>query len=123
MSRTTVCAIMLACCSIALAQQGTTQPPSQPEPPTAASVPRITYKLRSDAEAITLILSSVLAREFLAATSRLAAPSTRVVYRNREKRIAVSKRVYDMMSAEDFVLVLVSAPPSHGARVVVEEAP
>ena len=65
----------------------------------------------------------VLAREFLAATSRLAAPSTRVVYRNREKRIAVSKRVYDMMSAEDFVLVLVSAPPSHGARVVVEEAP
>jgi hypothetical protein len=46
-----------------------------------------------------------------------------VVYRNREKRIAVSKRVYDMMSAEDFVLVLVSTPPSHGARVVVEEAP
>jgi hypothetical protein len=86
-------------------------------------VPRITDKLRSDAEAITPILSSVLAREFLAATSRLAAPSTRVVYRNREKRIAVSKRVYDMMSAEDFVLVLVSTPPSHGDRVVVEEAP
>ncbi len=101
MSRTTVCAIMLACCSIALAQQGTTQPPSQPEPPTAAAVPRITDKLRSDAEAITPILSSVLAREFLAATGRLTEPATRVVYRDREKGIAVSQRVYDAMNAEE----------------------
>ncbi|MCE2652859.1 MAG: hypothetical protein ACK51N_03715 [bacterium] len=101
MKRKIVFAIMLACCSYATAQQGTPQPSIQPEPPTQAAAPKITDKLRSDADALTPIVPSALAREFLAATSRLSEPSTRTVYRNREKGIAVSKRVYETMNADD----------------------
>lgn len=94
-------AIMFALAALlpphALAQQAGSQtsPATQGQP--QAELPSITSKLQSDAAAITPLVSSALARDFLAAAPKLPDPGTRMVYRNREKGIAVSKRVYDSM--------------------------
>jgi SAM-dependent methyltransferase len=101
MNRTTLLGIVLLWCPLASAQQGTTPPQGQQAAPAPAGARTITEKLRSDADVLTPIVSADLARQFLAATSMLTEPSPRVVYRNREKEIAVSKRVYDAMSAEE----------------------
>jgi SAM-dependent methyltransferase len=101
MNRTTLLGIVLLWCPLASAQQGTTPPQGQQAAPAPAGARTITEKLRSDADVLTPIVSADLARQFLAATSRLTEPSTRTVYRNREKGVAVSKRDYDTMNAED----------------------
>ena len=103
MKRKIVFAIMLACSSYATAQHGTTQPPSQLEPPTAAAALRITDKLRSDAGRRLHCLEST--RKISESGPANVPPRLS----NRE--------------SEDFVFVLVSTPPSHGDGVVVEEAP
>jgi len=68
----------------------------------ASSTPRgsITEKMRADAAKVTPLVRSGLAKDFLAATSKLAEPSQRLVYRNSEKSLAVSKRVFDAMSSD-----------------------
>ena len=71
-----------------------------PAPEAVQSPAPVTERLKQQATALEPIVRSDLARSFLAATSRLVEPSTRTVYRNREKGIAVSKRVYDAMGAE-----------------------
>ena len=71
------------------------QPSPEPEP-----APKITDKLKTDAASLTPIMSSSLARDFLAATARLAEPAPRTVYRNRERGTAVSARDFESMSAD-----------------------
>jgi hypothetical protein len=71
------------------------QPSSQSEP-----APKITDKLKADAASLAPIVSSSLAKDFLAATARLSEPTTRTVYRNREKGTAVSAHDYESMSAD-----------------------
>ena len=70
--------------------------PTDPPPP-----PPITERMRADAEKLAPIVQSDLAKEFLAATARLAEPAPRTIYRNREKGTAFSKRAYDAMGAEE----------------------
>jgi SAM-dependent methyltransferase len=89
----TTIALTFLCGTIAAAQE-TAKPADAP-------APRITDKLKADAAALRPLVSSDLAKNFLDATATLAEPGARVVYRNREKGIAVSKRAYDAMSAEE----------------------
>jgi len=70
--------------------------PAAPSPP-----PPITEKLKADATKLSPLVTSELAKQFLAATAKLAEPTPRTVYRNREKGIALTKRAYDALSAEE----------------------
>ena len=72
-----------------------------PAPEPAPSSARATDRLKQQAAALDPIVRSDLGRAFLVATSKLVEPSTRTVYRNREKGIAVTKRVYDAMGADE----------------------
>ena len=78
-----------------LAAQST--PTAEPAPAAA----KVTDKMKRDAAAINSIVKSDLAKAFLSATSKLAEPETRTVYRNREKGVAVSKRAFEAMGAEE----------------------
>ncbi|MBL8760352.1 MAG: hypothetical protein JNL50_03535 [Phycisphaerae bacterium] len=75
--------------------------PLAPAQPTDPAPIVITEKLRADAAALAPLVTSELARDFLDATSLLAEPAPRVVYRNREKGLAVSQRVFDRMTTEE----------------------
>jgi SAM-dependent methyltransferase len=70
--------------------------PAEPSPP-----PPITEKMKADATKLSPLVTSELAKQFLAATAKLAEPTPRTVYRNREKGIALTKRAYDALSAEE----------------------
>jgi SAM-dependent methyltransferase len=70
--------------------------PAEPLPP-----PPITEKMKADATKLSPLVTSELAKQFLAATAKLAEPTPRTVYRNREKGIALTKRAYDALSAEE----------------------
>jgi hypothetical protein len=72
-------------------------PPAEPAPAAA----KITDKMKRDAVAMDSIVKADLAKAFLAATSKLAEPEARTVYRNREKGVALSKRAYEAMGAEE----------------------
>ncbi len=69
--------------------------PAEPPPPP------ITEKMKADAAKLSPLVTSELAKEFLAATAKLTEPTPRTVYRNREKGIALSKRAYDALPAEE----------------------
>lgn len=75
------------------------QSTAQAEPAPASE--RVTDKMKRDAVAIESIVKADLAKAFLAATSKLVEPETRTVFRNREKGLAVSKRAYEAMGAEE----------------------
>lgn len=79
---------------------GLTSAPLAADPPAKAASP-VTEGLKRDAAALDAIATSDLAKRFLAATAKLAEPSARVVYRNREKGIALSKRAFDALAAEE----------------------
>ena len=68
--------------------------PAEPPPP-------ITEKMKADAAKLSLLVTSELAKQFLAATAKLAEPTPRTVYRNREKGIALTKRAYDALPADE----------------------
>ena len=90
--------------SIAAAAEGSPAGATQqgaPAPEPAPSSARATDRLKQQAAALDPIVRSDLGRAFLVATSKLVEPSTRTVYRNREKGIAVTKRVYDAMGADE----------------------
>ncbi len=74
--------------------------PPASAPPPSEPAPKITDKLRRDAASLMPIVSSSLAKDFLAATARLSEPTPRIVYRNREKGSAVSARDYESMDAD-----------------------
>jgi hypothetical protein len=57
--------------------------------------------MKADAAKLSPLVTSELAKEFLAATAKLTEPAPRTVYRNREKGIALSKRAYDALPAEE----------------------
>lgn len=82
----------------ALGAQGVTSPKAEPD---KAQVLPVTERMKSDAEALAAIARSDVARSFLAATAKLGDPGTRTIYRNREKGVAVSKRAYDAMPADE----------------------
>ena len=79
-------------------------PPVDPPDDVPADAPAatpVTDGLKRDAAALDAIVTSDLAKRFLAATARLAEPSARIVYRNREKGVALSKRAFDALAAEE----------------------
>jgi hypothetical protein len=107
----TALAAVALCAAFAVASQqdsGSTpapQPPADPKPaaapqPPVEPAPKITDKLKNDAASLAPIMSSSLAKDFLAATARLSEPTTRTVYRNREKGTAGSARDFESMSAD-----------------------
>ncbi len=75
------------------------QAQAQASVPSAETRP-IVDKLRSDADALSSLVTTELARDFLAATRRLLEPKTRTVYRDKAKNIAVSSRAFDRLSEE-----------------------
>lgn len=94
----------------ALASVASATPPAAPNAPQAAperasekvepAPLSVTEKLKSGAAALAPLVRAELAKEFLAATSKLGEPSARTVYRNREKGLAVSRREYDQLPAD-----------------------
>ena len=62
---------------------------------------RVTDRLRDGATALEPLVRADIAKEFLAATSKLPEPSTRTIYRNREKGLAISKREHDALPAAE----------------------
>ena len=62
---------------------------------------RVTDRLRDGAAALEPLVRADIAKEFLAATSKLPEPSTRTIYRNREKGLAISKREHDALPAAE----------------------
>jgi len=84
---------------------------AQDADPVAPAV-RITDKLRRDAAAVAPLVSAGLAKEFLAATARLVEPTARVVYRDRERGIALTPAAYQALGgAERETLVQREFPP------------
>lgn len=80
--------------TVGFLQAPQSQEPTPPPPP-------ITEKMRADAAKLSPLVTSELAKEFLAATGKLTEPTPRTVYRNREKGIALSKRAYEALPAEE----------------------
>jgi len=62
--------------------------------------PKITVKLKADAEKIQPLVKSELAKNFLTATAKLQEPSARKVYRSKDKSRAIPQRAYESLSAE-----------------------
>lgn len=89
----TIASLGLPAVASAAAAQGASSAAPAPSPR------RITDKLRRDAAALEPLVTTDLARRFLAATSRLAEPSARTVYRNRDKGLALSRREHEARSA------------------------
>lgn len=82
------------------------KPADEPPPPP------ITEKMRADAQALAPLVKSELAKQFLAATAQLKEPTPRTIYRNREKGIALTKRAFDALPAEEqAALVAREYPP------------
>ena len=75
------------------------QSAAQAEPAPAPA--KVTDKMKRDAVAIDSIVQAGLAKAFLAATPKLAEPEARTVYRNREKGLALSKRAYEALGADE----------------------
>jgi len=76
--------------------------PADAPPPAPAPAPTtVTDRLKRDAAKLEAIVATDLAKRFLAATAMLAEPSVRVVYRNRERGVALSKRAFDALPAEE----------------------
>jgi hypothetical protein len=108
--QTALAAVALCAAFAAASQQDpgstpTPQPQADPKPaaapqPAVDPAPKITDKLKADAASLAPIMSSSLAKEFLAATAQLPEPATRTVYRNRERGTAVSSQDYELMSAD-----------------------
>lgn len=67
---------------------------------TPAATP-VTDGLKRNAAVLDAIVTSDLAKRFLAATAKLAEPSARIVYRNREKGVALSKRAFEALAADE----------------------
>ncbi|MFO0528346.1 MAG: class I SAM-dependent methyltransferase [Planctomycetota bacterium] len=80
---------LMAICSLGGAKE------VQPEP-----LPRITDKLRADAEKLQPLVKTELAKNFLSATARLAEPSARKVYRSNDKKRAISQQAFESLSPE-----------------------
>ena len=79
-------------------------PPAQQGATPAESVPAptpVTDKMEADAKTLAPAVKAELAKSFLAAATELAEPRARTIYRDREKGIAVSKRAYEAMGAEE----------------------
>lgn len=93
--------VVLVSCVVAIAAGVPVAGQPSSEEGLAAPSPRITDKLAADASALVPLVSEGLPRRFLAATSNLVEPATRVVYRDRARAIAVSQPEYEAMSAEE----------------------
>lgn len=61
---------------------------------------RITDKLKADADKLKPLVKTELAINFLAATAQLQEPSTRKVYRSKDKTRAVPQREFEALSPE-----------------------
>ncbi|MDI9403132.1 MAG: hypothetical protein QM516_04595 [Limnohabitans sp.] len=61
------------------------------------AAPPITEKMKADAAKLAPLVKSELAKDFLAATTKLTEPTARTIYRDREKAIAITKKAYDAL--------------------------
>ena len=66
-----------------------------------APVRSITEKLVADAAAVEPLVTTELTRRFLAATSELASPRPRVVYRDRDRGLAIAPAAYEALAPDD----------------------
>ena len=88
-----VAAIVAAILPAVAALPAAAQAPAAPAP--------ITDKLRADAAALGPLVTQPLAREFLSAAVRLAEPGPRVVYRDRERGLAITPEAFAALGADE----------------------
>ena len=67
----------------------------------AETPPPVTERMKTAATALAPLVTADLAKEFLLATAKLSEPSTRTIYRNREKGLAITKQAYDALPEAD----------------------